>query len=589
MASDFFYDKPDKKWNIDFESGEKIENSDIYLSDGIQIQQTLCSHDQIKFGSCISDYATIKLINTGESYSGKNFTLSIEADGTVCMIGQFKVLKEELSEDKSSRTVTAYDKMADILERDVTEWFNGLTFPVTIRELRNSFCEFVGVEQAAGSWLLFDTLSVQKTISPQSMTGKAFMTKLCEMNGCFGHINPDGKMEYVYLDALQQAFYLDTGSCIKETHEDYEVQKIDKLQIRTEENDIGCVYGTGENCYIIQDNFFFYGMSADELNDCATKIYNVISKLSYTPFAATCAGNPTFRPGECLRVPSKHGAYITYMLERVLKGTISLRDDYEAKGKRIRSEKANGVNEDILALKGKTAKLTRTVSGIISEIYDSETGTSRISQNAQSITAEVIRASNAEKNLQTKIEQTAESISLKVSKDSIISEINQTAEEIKIIAGKIDLEGLVSATEFTSKFATIEDLDATNLAVSGKASIGSLNAVSGRVGTLEADHVSVSSLNAVSGRVGTLEADHVSVSSLNAVSGRVKTIESSYITASYITADVIQSKFQSPTSGSLTLGTIRAATIQKYNGSSYVTLVQRTATIGGKTINYIGW
>lgn len=589
MASDFFYDKPDKKWNIDFESGEKIENSDIYLSDGIQIQQTLCSHDQITFGSCISDYATIKLINTGESYSGKNFTLSIEADGTVCMIGQFKVLKEELSEDKSSRTVTAYDKMADILERDVAEWFNGLTFPVTIRELRNSFCDFVGVEQAAGSWLLFDTLSVQKTISPQSMTGKAFLTKLCEMNGCFGHINPDGKMEYVYLDALQQAFYLDTGSCIKETHEDYEVQKIDKLQIRTEENDIGCVYGTGENCYIIQDNFFFYGMSADELNDCATKIYNVISKLSYTPFAATCAGNPTFRPGECLRVPSKHGAYITYMLERVLKGTISLRDDYEAKGKRIRSEKANGVNEEILALKGKTAKLTRTVSGIISEIYDSETGTSRISQNAQSITAEVIRASNAEKNLQTKIEQTAESISLKVSKDSIISEINQTAEEVKIIAGKIDLEGLVSATEFTSKFATIEDLDATNLAVSGKASIGSLNAVSGRVGTLEADHVSVSSLNAVSGRVGTLEADHVSVSSLNAVSGRVKTIESSYITASYITADVIQSKFQSPTSGSLTLGTIRAATIQKYNGSSYVTLVQRTATIGGKTINYIGW
>lgn len=589
MASDFFYDKPDKKWNIDFESGEKIENSDIYLSDGIRIQQTLCSHDQITFGSCISDYATIKLINTGESYSGKNFTLSIEADGTVCMIGQFKVLKEELSEDKSSRTVTAYDKMADILERDVAEWFNGLTFPVTIRELRNSFCDFVGVEQAAGSWLLFDTLSVQKTISPQSMTGKAFLTKMCEMNGCFGHINPDGKMEYVYLDALQQAFYLDTGSCIKETHEDYEVQKIDKLQIRTEENDIGCVYGTGENCYIIQDNFFFYGMSADELNDCATKIYNVISKLSYTPFAATCAGNPTFRPGECLRVPSKHGAYITYMLERVLKGTISLRDDYEAKGKRIRSEKANGVNEDILALKGKTAKLTRTVSGIISEIYDSETGTSRISQNAQSITAEVIRASNAEKNLQTKIEQTAESISLKVSKDSIISEINQTAEEVKITAGKIDLEGLVSATEFTSKFATIEDLAATNLAVSGKASIGSLNAVSGRVGTLEADHVSVSSLNAVSGRVGTLEADHVSVSSLNAVSGRVKTIESSYITASYITADVIQSKFQSPTSGSLTLGTIRAATIQKYNGSSYVTLVQRTATIGGTTINYIGW
>lgn len=453
MASDFFYDKPDKKWNIEFESGGKLGNSDIYLSDGMQIHQALCSSDQLTFGACISDYATIKLINTGESYSGRSFTLTIEADGTACTIGQFKVLKEELSEDKSSRTVTAYDKMADILERDVAEWFNGITFPVTIRELRNSFCEFLGVEQAAGSWLLFDTLSVQKTISPQSMTGKAFLTKLCEMNGCFGHINPDGKMEYVYLDEEQQAFYLDTGSCIKETHEDYEAEKIDKLQIRTEENDIGCVYGTGENCYVIQDNFFFYGMNADELKDCATKIYSVISKLSYTPFTATCAGNPTFRPGECLRVPSKHGAYITYMMERVLKGTISLRDEYGAKGKRIRSEKANGVNNEIVSIKGKTAKLIRDVSGIISEVYDSETGTSRISQNAQSIKAEVIRATESEVEIYSRITANSESISAEVTRateaegtlsaritqaaDVIIAEVTRATESENALSARI--------------------------------------------------------------------------------------------------------------------------------------------------------
>lgn len=72
---------------------------------------------------------------------------------------------------------------------------------------------------------------------------------------------------------------------------------------------------------------------------------------------------------------------------------------------------------------------------------------SRITQNATSITSEVTRATNAEGELSSRITQTEKDITLKVSNSEIISTINQSAEEIKINASKITLEGVVTANE----------------------------------------------------------------------------------------------------------------------------------------------
>lgn len=52
------------------------------------------------------------------------------------------------------------------------------------------------------------------------------------------------------------------------------------------------------------------------------------------------------------------------------------------------------------------------------------------------------------------IEQTADSINTKVSKGDIVSEINQNAEEVKIHANKIDINGVVSANNY---FKILED------------------------------------------------------------------------------------------------------------------------------------
>lgn len=85
------------------------------------------------------------------------------------------------------------------------------------------------------------------------------------------------------------------------------------------------------------------------------------------------------------------------------------------------------------------ASLIVTVNGIKAEVYDGQ-GNSRITQNANAISSEVTRATNAEGSLSSRITQNADAITLKVSKSSIVSELNShMSSEINISYDGIEI------------------------------------------------------------------------------------------------------------------------------------------------------
>ncbi len=100
-----------------------------------------------------------------------------------------------------------------------------------------------------------------------------------------------------------------------------------------------------------------------------------------------------------------------------------------------------------------SSKITQTANSITSEVKRAKGVegdlSSKITQNADSITSEVKRAKKAEGDLSSKITQNADSIestvSKKVGNDEIISKINQSAEKVSINATKISLNGAVTA------------------------------------------------------------------------------------------------------------------------------------------------
>lgn len=453
----------DKQLVISFDGGE-LTNTELHQQN-FELTESICSDSELRFGRCEASEVKFRITNT-LPLRNKEIEIKTYLDGDrskMFSYGKYKVYSDTLTADKMFRDIIAYDKMREILNANVADWYNSLSFPMSLNQFRNSFLTYFGVEwDVEDGGLMNDDIIIQKTIEPTELSGKTVIEGICELNGCFGRIGRNGKFQFIFLKQNVEGLYpsntlypkddlfpkkvetIDVGknTYINCTYQDFKTKAIDKLQIRKEENDVGVVVGEGDNTYIIQDNFLVYGKSESDLRTIANRILRTISKISYRPFNANSIGNPCLEPGDVIRLVTRYEMVESYILRRKLKGIQALKDNYSADGKEELSEKVNSVSNTIVQLKGKANELERTIDETKSTINDVETGLeSKITQTASSLSSEIADTKNG---LQSQITQNATSISQKVSKGSVVSEINQSAEEIKILAKKISLEGFTS-------------------------------------------------------------------------------------------------------------------------------------------------
>lgn len=562
----FYDDSVEKQLIIEYPvSGTTLTNAE-YQTETMTITESICDEQELQFGCCNASSFEIKVLDMIENFKGKKMKVSILLAGQdePYQLGEYKVYSDKPTADRLYKDIVAYDAMYDILNAEVSGWYNSLTFPMTLRQFRDSFCAYVGVDQEEIT-LVNDDMTVEKTVDPGELPGKTIIEAICEINGCFGHIGRNGKLRYVVLEQMIEGLYpaddlypsddlypadpmgtteVSRSHYISCQYEDFICQHVDKLQIRQEENDIGAISGTGDNCYIIEDNFLVYGKSAADLQTIADNVLSVIGVVWYRPAQVEARGNPCLEVGDGILLHTTRETIYTYILQRTLKGIQALKDSYTAEGEEYRNGQVNGLQKQIIQLKGKTNVLTRTVDETRLEMKD-------INQN-----------------LSTQISINAQQILTKVSKDNIVSEINQTAESIKIKAERIDLVGIVNADEMVVKYATIENLNITKLELNNliatKATIDSLNAVSARLSNVESNYISA----------GTVKANYMEVANWTS-SGVIK--------ADRISAATIVNKLSS-----VDLVSVRAMGVSGYMNYKGTVVAWRTKTINGTVITYLG-
>lgn len=462
----FKKDSIDKQLTIETDDKTtKITNVELH-QEQFELTESICSESELTIGSCEAAVLKFTVSNIFLPMKDKMITVKTVIDNNTAnpfQIGRYKVYSDTPTADRTKRDIVAYDRLYDVINADVAEWYNALLpekdSTTTMKAFRDSFFGYFGIEQADAQ-LVNDDMKVEKTVEPEELSGATVLNCICEINGCFGHIGRDSKFHYIYLEQEIQGLYprnnlypaddlyprepkstrISKSLYISAQYEDFLVKTIDKLQIRKEEDDIGVIVGSGTNAYVIQDNFLVYGKGSEELTGIANNIYGKIRGIIYRPFSADCKGNPCIEVGDAVRLPTKYEIIESYVLKRTLKGIQALRDEYEATGEEYRSTQVNSVHKSIIQLKGKTNVLTRTIEETNSKITDVESGlsseikqtatdiraevkntadglSSSIQQNAESIATEVKRANEAEGNLSTKITQTAESITSEVSKN----------------------------------------------------------------------------------------------------------------------------------------------------------------------------
>lgn len=470
-------------------TNQKIDNSMLEIGT-FSLEESLCSESELKFGACEANCVKFTARNTAGNIIGKTISIEETIDGdseNPMPYGVFKVASDVPTADRTKRQITAYDAMYGIINTDVKSWYAGLSFPMTLKQFRDSFFAHLGIAQVETS-LVNDSMTVNKTIvatqtddssavtEESAISGKTVVTAICEINGCFGNINREGKFEYIFLKAITSALYPAedlfpsdnlfpsdantesmTGHYIAFDYEDFQSKEITQLEIKTSEDNAGAIVGTAGNNYSITGNFLVSDKTGAELEQIANNLLPIMAQAAYTPIkSCTCVGNPCLTLGEPIRFNTTREIVETYLLQRTLTGVQSKRDSISAQGTQTHSAKVNSIRDTIESVERRTGKLERNADHLQSTYEDLEKQTSsKFEQTAESISAEVNRAQKAEGALDASLE-------LKLGRDEndqVISMINASADQIMLRGNRLIIESNNFQLDGNGRVSIIDSLN----------------------------------------------------------------------------------------------------------------------------------
>nr|DAY03737.1 MAG TPA: endosialidase chaperone [Caudoviricetes sp.] len=476
-------------------TNQKIDNSMLEIGT-FALEESLCSESELKFGACEANCVKFTARNTAGNIIGKTISIEETIDGdsqNPMPYGVFKVASDVPTADRTKRQITAYDAMYDIINTDVKSWYAGLSFPMTLKQFRNSFFAHLGIAQVETN-LVNDSMTVNKTIvatqtddssavtEESAISGKTVVTAICEINGCFGNINREGKFEYVFLKAITSALYPAedlfpadnlfpsdantesmTGHYITFDYEDFQSKEITQLEIKTSEDNAGAIVGTAGNNYSITGNFLVSDKTGAELEQIANNLLPIMAQAAYTPIkSCTCVGNPCLTLGEPIRFNTTREIVETYLLQRTLTGVQSKRDSISAQGTQTHSAKVNSIRDTIESVERRTGKLERNADHLQSTYEDLEEQTNtKFEQTAKSIVAEVNRAQKAEGALDASLE-------LKLGRDEndqVISMINASADQIMLRGNRLIVESNNFRLDGAGRVTIIDSLNFNSTAL----------------------------------------------------------------------------------------------------------------------------
>lgn len=499
-------------------SNESIIDEELVISSSIENRR------QLSFCGCNAAKLEMAMRYLPSENVGKAIIVTAhaelngqETDEVTLFTGIIYTIEQNGNEDIISNVI-AYDIMAAAINIDVADWYNSLTFPMAQGAFRNSLANYMkgyGIEMAEGE-LPLDTMTIEKTVKPDTLSFKDVLSAIAQLNGCFFYaeettiaftiLKKNGPVPLYPSDNLYPSDTLypsDGVDSLKDhipeseyetlNYQNYDVATIDKVIIREDEDDIGAIFGTGTNAYIIENNFLMYGKTAAGLMSIAEKVYSTVNGLIYTPAKIKCKARPWIKLGDLVRIDSSENVIFTYVLERQFKGVQATIDVFESDQSELRMEQINTVNSSILKLRGKANKLTRDIEHLTSEIYN-EDGSSKIEQQAQEISAKVSQQGG---NTSFSWRLLADGFELKAG-NTVVFRCNKDG---------ITVNGYATAAQINAANAEISKLYANEAAlgdlIADKASIAALNATNANVGTLSTNVANLGT--AVSNKLTTSE------------------------------------------------------------------------------------
>ena len=189
-----------------------------------------------------------------------------------------------------------------------------------------------------------------------NLTGRQLLSWVAEASGTFLRATPDGKLEFswytpdshdtgimagdqgvraivrlsgdvlrtsqdeIYRIGISGRFYYQSSL----TYEDYQTEKIDKVQIKQTDDDVGVIYPpdeTGTNALVISGNLLLTTSTAETLRPVAQSLYGLMADVTYTPCEIEIQDDGQTHAGDIVEVTDSRGnSFTAYIMEAVSSG-----------------------------------------------------------------------------------------------------------------------------------------------------------------------------------------------------------------------------------------------------------------------------
>lgn len=342
-----------------------LDDSDIH-NNGFTLTDILNSETDLVFGYAVSKQFTVSILNSSKlnnlDWTGE-FTLEmgVEVGNPVTInyvqIGIFSGEKPNNVTVADVIQFTAYDRMKkfDIL---VDDYFNSITYPITIQDIYDDLCTFVGVTNVSGDELA--TIMTRSYASvPFDMAGytcRDLLAMIAEACGCYAKITAAGYCQMVWFS--DQTSYAVTGAeefNVETVDASNAISVIDQIMIKQLDSDMDILYPsgiTGTNVYLIVDNPFLAVSEASEITSYIKPIFDRLDAFGgYKPVRLDCIGNWLVEAGDIITVEVNGDDITVPVFVRTMTWNGAVNDTYEATGQANRTVISNKDQEKILNAK----------------------------------------------------------------------------------------------------------------------------------------------------------------------------------------------------------------------------------------------
>ena len=285
------------------------------------------SETELTLGSVCSSMLEVKFFSPAGSVNisaGTEVTYyKVDDSGIRTKVGLFTL---ETPERPSTNTYkfTAYDRVG-WLDKDLSSWLNSLDgWPYTLFTLAQMTCEACGLVLANDSIPNGD-FPVSKFQSSE-VTGRKIMGWIGQLAARFVRATAAGKIEF--------AWYVPSGITLSAsgeqnyrslTYSDYQVAKIDAVQIRLADSENGALWPTveeGANTYVLPTNPLITSITSDLLPYLQT-IQQEVAEVTYTPCNVKLGVELDIRAGHTVDIIDRNGVTITtYVMTKTQKGQV---------------------------------------------------------------------------------------------------------------------------------------------------------------------------------------------------------------------------------------------------------------------------